>query len=133
MACGVLLLALDARRLRRRRSAFATRPPLADPEFLRAVRAEAADATLWLAVRRALADSCGVPAESVRPRDRLADLWNLRSDGPDFLDLLFRLERRLGVKIPRGAVESMSPGSRPEDFGDFAADVVAGLRMSMRP
>jgi hypothetical protein len=127
------LIALDARRLRRRRSAFASRPPLPDAEFLGAVRAEEADATFWLAVRRAVADSCGVPAESVHPRDRLRDLWALRFDGPDFLDLLFRLERRLGVKIPRGAVESMFPEARPDFFEDLAAGVVARLRKVMRP
>ena len=62
---------------RQRRRMVSERPPLADPEFLRAVRATEGDASLWLAVRLSMAESCGVPDEAIRPEDRLADLWRL--------------------------------------------------------
>lgn len=113
---------------RQRRGMVTERPPLADAEYLRVQGASADDAPLWLAVRRSMAEACGLPSEAIRPQDRLADLWRMQGMGPDLLDLVFRLERSLGLKIPRAAIEEGFRGGRPEEFGQFAADLVRVLR-----
>lgn len=117
------------RRYRRRRSQMVEgRPPVADPEFLRAVGAAEADAPLWLGIRSALAEYCGAPPEAIHPDDRMADLWPMHWDGPDHLDLVFRLERTLGVKIRRGDMESVWRAMKgDEDFAAFAGLVVSEL------
>jgi hypothetical protein len=107
------------------------RPSLPDAEFLRAVPAGPGDESLWLAVRRAVADSVGLPAEAVHPQDRLADLWRMQWLGPDLLDLVFRLERQLSVKIPRRSVVKYTGRVRygqVGEFAEFAGAVVRGLR-----
>ncbi|HEY2159110.1 MAG TPA: acyl carrier protein [Isosphaeraceae bacterium] len=113
---------------RQRRRMASERPPLADREFLRSMRATEDDAPLWLAVRRSMAESCGVPGEAIRPEDRLADLWRLNWMGADLLDLVFRLERALGMKIPRSVVDKGLRDSWLGEFGQFAAQLVAVLR-----
>jgi hypothetical protein len=106
------------------------RPPLPDAEFLLAVDAEPGRGPLWSAARKAVADSIGLPAEAVHPEDRLADLWRMQWVGPDLLDVLFRLERLLGIKIPRTAIEpyigSVCYGQAGE-FQEFARGLVRGL------
>src|SRR5215469_1001609 len=76
---------------RQRREMVEERPPLSDDEFLQAVIAAAADAPLWLAARRAVAEQAGVPTEAVHPHDRLADLWRMQWVGPDLLEFQFRM------------------------------------------
>jgi hypothetical protein len=107
------------------------RPPLPDAEFLRTASVGPGDEPLWLAVRRAVAESVGLPAEAVYPQDRLADLWRMQWLGPDMLDLVFRLERQLAVKIPRPSIERYTGRVRygqAGGFGEFAGAVVRGLR-----
>ena len=115
---------------RQRRRMVCGRPPLGDTEFLRIVAAEPSEEPLWLAVRRAMADSVGLPAEGVRPQDRLADLWRMQWLGPDLLDLVFRLEMHLGLKIPRATIEQFTGRVRygqAGEFEQFARRVVCGL------
>ena len=107
------------------------RPTLADAEFLHAVGAGPHEEQLWLAVRRAIADSVGLSAEAVYPQDPLADLWRMQWLGPDLLDLVFRLEKHLGLKIPRTSIEQFTGSLRygqAGEFQEFARDVVRGLR-----
>jgi hypothetical protein len=111
-----------------RRGMVTERPPLADAEYLRAQGASASDAPLCPAVRRSMSEACGLPSEAIRPQDRLADLWRMQWTGPDLLDLIFRLERSLGLKIPRAALEEEFRGGWPEEFGPFAAALVRVLR-----
>jgi len=118
---------------RQRRVMVTERPPFADAEYLRAQGASADDAALWLAVRRSMAESCGLPSEAIRPQDSLADLWRMQWLGPDLMDLVFRLERSLGLKIPRAAVEERFSGGWPDEFGQFAANLVRVLRGLRRP
>jgi len=80
----------------RHQAAFSARPPVPDDEYLRVVGADEADAPLWLAVRGIIAKVCGLPPSAIQPGDRLDDIWKCLPDGPDFLDLIFRLERALG-------------------------------------
>ena len=44
------------------------------------------------------------------------------------LDLVFRLERSLGMKIPRRAIDEEFRGGGPGEFGQFAAHLVRALR-----
>lgn len=104
---------------------------LPDAAFLESVGARKEDEPLWLAVRGAMAESVGLPAEAIHPQDRLADLWRMQWLGPDLLDVIFRLERTLGIKIPRGSIEEDGKRVRygqPGDFREFAESVVQGLR-----
>jgi hypothetical protein len=114
------------------------RPPLPDGDFLARLSVAEGDARWWLAVRRAVAESCGVSPEAIYPEDRLAGLWRMQLLGPDFLAIQFRLERSLGMKLSAKAVygadfaEEMRSG-RVEEFWQFAALLVPGLRGLGKP
>jgi hypothetical protein len=82
------------------------RPPLCDAAFLDLVPIGPGEEQLWLAVRRAVAESVGLTCEAVYPEDRLADLWRMQWLGPDLMDLIFRLERILGFKISRQSIDA---------------------------
>ncbi|WP_165231888.1 acyl carrier protein [Aquisphaera insulae] len=113
---------------RQKRRMVEERPPLTDAEYLRALDASEEDAPICLAIRRCLSESIGVPAEAIRPEDRMVDLWRMQWIGPDLMDLIFRLERSLGRKIPMTAAREEMGRTRPEEFGPFAACIVRGLR-----
>ena len=51
-------------------------------------------------VRRVLAESLGVDQGDAVPAARLQE--DLGAESIDFLDIVFRLEREFGIKIPRG-------------------------------
>ncbi len=59
----------------------------------------------------------------------MGELWKCLPDGPDFLDLIFRWELALQIKIPRGKLEPVWC-QRNEEFGTFARGVVGVLRGS---
>ena len=106
------------------------RLPLPDAEFLRSVPVESGKEPLWLAVRRAAAEPTGLPAEAIYPQDRIADLWRMQWDGPDHMDLVFRLERTLAIRISRPMTEKIAASIRSHrdgEFRDFAAAVVRML------
>lgn len=114
---------------RQRRLMVEDRPPLGEADFLKQVLASEADAPLWLAVRRAMAECCGVPAEAVYPRDRVVVLLRMHFGGPDVMEIVFRLERDLVVKIPRGVIADTFQGKEMDlEFGPFAAGIVEVLR-----
>ena len=105
------------------------RPALSDAAFLDLVPVGASEEQLWLAVRRAVAESVGVTCEAIYPADRLADLWRMQWLGPDLLDLIFRLERILGIKISRKSIDnslSLRDGQEGE-FLEFAASLVRAI------
>lgn len=108
------------------------RPPLADPEFLRCVSAGTAEESLWLAVRRAFAESIGLPAEAIYPRDRLASLWRMQwGIGGDLRDVVLRVERLLAIRIGRPSFERLEQWVRHGqggEFREFASAVVQELR-----
>jgi hypothetical protein len=105
------------------------RPPLPDAEFLRSVPVESGEEPLWLAVRRAVAESTGLPAEAIYPQDRIADLWRMQWEGPDHLDLVFRLERTLAIKISRPMTEKIAESIRSHQDGEFREFAAAVVRM----
>ena len=68
-------------------------------------------------VASVLADTLNVDAEDVRPGSTLQG--DLGAESIDFLDIVFRLEREFGIKIPRGELfpESIFQGD-PEFVQD---------------
>lgn len=116
---------------RQKRAMQSGRPPLADAEFLRKIPVRPGEESLWLAVRHAMAESVGLESEAIRPGDCLADLWRMQWLGPDLMDLVFRLERSLGIKITRPSVERFGRGvhyGQDGEFRGFAEAVVRELR-----
>jgi hypothetical protein len=109
----------------------ADRPSLPDAAFLGSVAISEGEGPLWLAVRRAVAESVGLPYEAIYPENRLADLWRMQCIGlgPDLLDLIFRLERILGFKINRRSIDASFAlwyGQQGE-FREFAASCVRAI------
>lgn len=51
-------------------------------------------------IRAALVDALGVDEEDVKPEATL--VGDLGAESIDFLDIVFRLEKAFGIKIPRG-------------------------------
>ena len=51
-------------------------------------------------VKDVLVDALGVDDEDVKPDAKLRD--DLGAESIDFLDIVFRLEKAFGIKIPRG-------------------------------
>lgn len=76
-----------------------------------------ADETIMSAVRQATMDALSVSADEVTPNTTLMD--ELGAESIDLLDILFRLERKLGVKIKAADVAAYVQGDIPEgEFGD---------------
>ena len=105
---------------------LSARPPVPDDEFLLTVRADEADAPLWLAIRGTVARVCGVSPSAIHPGDRMDDIWKCLPFGSDFFDHVFQLERALRIRIPRGTLEPF--WERGENFGSFARAEVEVLR-----
>jgi len=55
---------------------------------------------IYTKVQGVLVDALGVDEEQVKPTARLRQ--DLGAESIDFLDIVFRLERAFGIKIPRG-------------------------------
>lgn len=60
-----------------------------------------------------VADALAVDLEEISPESRL--IHDLNAESIDFLDIVYRLERKFGVKIPRGRIEAEVRGSLRED------------------
>jgi len=106
------------------------RPPLPDSDYLQAVGAVEADASLWLDVRSCMAEFCDLPPEAIHTGDPMLELWTMRWIGPDYLDMVFRLERTIGVKIRSDDLEAAwrEMPMIDQDFGAFAELTVRALR-----
>lgn len=142
LAVGVLLLAVvrliervsgegrwyDAQRRRMQDE----RPPLSDEDFLNAERVPEIDAPVWVAVRCIMADLSGLPPEAIYPDDPLASLWRMQWGVPDLLDLAFRLERHLGVRIPRRALDTLPRSAYQDRTGAFR-DLAHAFAEILRP
>ncbi len=57
-------------------------------------------------VKDAIVDALGVDDDEVKPESSLFD--DLGAESLDLLDIVFRLEKTFGIKIPRGAVQQDS-------------------------
>lgn len=118
------------RRAQHRRMAE-ERPPLEDEEYLAELGVPADAAPAYLAVREAMAESCGLPATAIRPEDEVDVLGRLMWMGLDLLDITFRLERQFGVKLSCGDFRrdlcERWKGKDPRfaDLADMFAEAVA--------
>jgi acyl carrier protein len=63
-------------------------------------------------VAQIIADALGCDLEEVKPKASL--IGDLDAESIDFLDLVFRLEKGFGVKIPRGKIVEDARGPLPE-------------------
>ena len=68
--------------------------------------------TVFPGVAQVIADALGCDVEAVKPQVPLIE--GLDAESIDFLDLVFRLERGFGVKIPRGKIVEDARGDLPE-------------------
>ena len=69
-------------------------------------------------VRDIIVEALGVDEERVELRTRLIE--ELDAESLDFLDIVFRLERAFGIKIPRGEIEGKARGGLADD--EFEVD-----------
>jgi acyl carrier protein len=84
-------------------------------------------AAVYPKVASIIADALGVDAQQVALDVPLIE--GLDAESIDFLDLVFRLERAFGVKIPRGKIVEDARGDLPEsDFEQKGIVTEAGLR-----
>jgi acyl carrier protein len=91
----------------------------------RAISKEEIDA-VFPKVAQIIADALGCDVEDVKPSVPLIE--GLDAESIDFLDLVFRLERGFGVKIPRGKIVEDARGDLAEaDFEQKGILTDAGL------
>lgn len=82
-------------------------------------------------VRNIIVEALGVEEEQVNLNTRLIE--ELDAESLDFLDIVFRLERSFGIKIPRGETESKARGGLADE--EFELDGMvspAGLEALQR-
>jgi acyl carrier protein len=76
------------------------------------------------AVKEALVGALGVGEEEVAPEATL--LGDLGAESIDLLDILFRLERKVGVKIQAADLAAHVQGGIPDaEFGDASGKITA--------
>jgi hypothetical protein len=110
---------------RRRAKHMAGRTAMADGEYLEAVGAGPELGEICLAVRRALAEIGKMPAEYVQPTDDAGTILALDWEnlGPDWLDLVMRVEDALDVDIPSRVLDRALDETRNTDtmtVGEFS-------------
>src|SRR5262245_40126688 len=86
----------------RRRKFVEQRSALADADFVREVGARPNVARFVTAARRAVAQSCHVPSEAIRPADAPATLAGLATFDWDDLQVIMGVESELGVSLGEG-------------------------------
>ena len=84
-------------------------------------------------VAQIVADALGCELDEVTPQASLIE--DLDAESIDFLDLVFRLEKGFGVKIPRGKIVEDARGPLPEsEFESKGIVTEAGLtRLTPEP
>lgn len=84
-------------------------------------------AAIFPKVAQIIADALGCDAQDVKPSSPLIE--ELGAESIDFLDLVFRLERAFGVKIPRGKIVEDARGDLAEsDFEQKGVLTEVGLK-----
>jgi acyl carrier protein len=74
------------------------------------------DQEIYTKVKDAIVEALGVDADEVQPSSVLFD--DLGAESLDLLDIVFRLEKAFGIKIPRGGVQQdmlAAEGVKEED------------------
>jgi acyl carrier protein len=67
---------------------------------------------IYKKVQAVLVDALGVDEEEVTPNAVIRD--DLGAESIDFLDIMFRLEKAFGIKIPRGEMIPENLANNPE-------------------
>src|SRR5436190_16890062 len=98
MAAWASALAPGRIAFRAKRLALSFLPPVLCFLFVEVLRMLTKEA-IYEKVSATLADSLNVDAEEIRPEATLQG--DLGAESIDFLDIVFRLERGFGIKIPR--------------------------------
>ena len=82
-------------------------------------------------VQEALVDALGVDDDEVTEEATLVD--DLGAESIDFLDIVFRLEKNFGIKIPRGELfpENLAADASFVDDGKVTAEGIATLKEKM--
>lgn len=57
---------------------------------------------VYAKVKTCMVEALGVDEEEIKPEARIMD--DLGAESIDFLDIVFRLEKAFGIKIPRGGL-----------------------------
>ncbi|MDV2495715.1 MAG: acyl carrier protein [bacterium] len=82
-------------------------------------------------VRAIILEALGVDEKEVDLKTRLIE--ELDAESLDFLDIVFRLERSFGIKIPRGEIERNARGGlSDEEFEDNGMVTPEGLEALQR-
>ena len=81
-------------------------------------------------VAETIADALGCDVDEVQPQLSLID--DLDAESIDFLDLVFRLERAFGMKIPRGKIVEDARGDMPESEFEEKGMVTEGGMEKLR-
>ena len=82
-------------------------------------------------VQETLVDALGVDDDEVTEEATLVD--ELGAESIDFLDIVFRLEKNFGIKIPRGELfpENLAADASFVDDGKVTAEGLATMREKM--
>ena len=132
VALILMLVADEVKRRRFRRRFLSNRLPMPEEAFCDEVSAVSPmDRLIWGALRRAVAEQCGITAEAIRPDDELDTLFRMTFDGWDFLGLLFRLAFQLGIRIRHDQQFPPLVGPPPKSFREFGEFLVAHMRHMM--
>ena len=86
---------------------------------------------IFAKVRTALVDALGVDEDEVTPQATM--VGDLGAESIDFLDIVFRLEKTFGIKIPRGELfpEDVLSSSEFVSNGKVNAAGLAALKARM--
>jgi acyl carrier protein len=82
-------------------------------------------------VKTCLVEALGVDEEEIKPEARIMD--DLGAESIDFLDIVFRLEKAFGIKIPRGGLfpENILTNDAFVRDGKVTADGLTELKRRM--
>jgi hypothetical protein len=75
------------------------REPLSDADFVARLPMQGEESRICLAVRDAFAFHCGLPITAIYPDDSVAVLFRLMSPWAGLLEIIFRVEHGLGIKV----------------------------------
>jgi hypothetical protein len=118
----IVVFVLDSQHIRRRLMGDA---PVSDDAFLAAIRVDHAHQATAQLLRRLIAEQAGLPASAVTPRMDTRVLNDIMlPPGFDLVDLGFRLERQLNIKLSKKLLLPIfvcGPGSQdgPDHIGDW--------------
>ena len=86
---------------------------------------------IFAKVQETLVDALGVDDDEVLEGATLVD--DLGAESIDFLDIVFRLEKNFGIKIPRGELfpENLAADASFVDDGKVTAEGIATLKEKM--